>query len=465
MPDTAVIIVGGGIAGLAAAYELHTRGVPFTLLEAGGRFGGVILTEQIDGFTIDGGPDALLVQKPAAIDLCRALGLADRLFSTSLPRSAFIVRNGRLHALPENSVLGIPTRLGPLARTPLFSPAGKLRMAAELFVPRQKNDQEDESIGSFMRRRFGREAVEYLAEPLLAGIHAGDVNTLSMRALFPRLFDAERTKGSVMRAFRTIRTHASPDGAFKSLPGGIGEMVAALVAALPPRALVAHTPVRAVRQARDRDGFEIETTAGDLRRARIVIVTAPAFTAADIVRSMDTELADLCAGVRYASTATIAFAYPRAAVRHPLAGSGFVVPRVERLGIMAGTWVSSKWAHRAPEGYALLRAFVGGARDPNALDRSDADLVATAQRDLTRLLDITGAPVLTRVYRWPRASAQHEVGHLDRIARIDRALARHPGLFMTGSGFRGTGIPDCVADGRATASLAAASLSAVPVTT
>lgn len=453
--NTDVIVIGGGIAGLAAAYELHTRGVPFTLVEAGPRLGGVILTERMDGFTIDGGPDALLAQKPAALGLCRALGLGDRLMPTLPPRAAFIVRRGRLHPLPEASILGIPTRIAPLAMSPLFSIAGKARMAAELFVRPASPRGADESIGSFMRRRFGREAVDYLAEPLLAGIHAGDVDRLSMRSLFPRLLEAEAAHGSVIATFRRARTPASPDGAFRSLPGGIGEMVDALTAALPAAALRVGTPARALRAG---ESWTVDLASGDSLRAPRVIVSTPAFAAADLIRPIDADLADLCAGIPYASTVTIAFGYRRESIPHPLAGSGFVVPRVEGLSIMAGTWVSSKWAHRAPEGHALLRVFAGGARDPQAIERDDADLIARARADLSRLLGITADPLLTRLYRWPRASAQHEVGHLDRMARIERALARHPGLFVTGSGFRAPGIPDCVADGRAVAASIAQSI-------
>src|SRR5882724_9444117 len=222
-----VAIVGGGIAGLAAAYELSQRRVSFVVLERAARAGGVIFSEQVDGFTIDGGPDALLIQKPEAIALCREIGLGDRLVSTKMPRIAYIQRGGRLHALPAASVLGIPTRIAPFLRTTLFSWAGKLRMGAELFVP-AKRDDNDESIGAFMTRRFGAEATTYLAEPLLAGIHAGDVDRLSVQALFPRLVEAERQHGSLIRAFR-IRNPQSAipnpqsairnaDGAFKSLP-------------------------------------------------------------------------------------------------------------------------------------------------------------------------------------------------------------------------------------------------------
>ena len=200
-PITPVVIVGGGIAGLAAAYEFSRRHVPFVLLESGPRVGGVIFSEAIDGYTIDGGPDALLIQKPEGIKLCEELGLGDRLVPTKLPRLAFIQRGGRLHALPAGSVLGIPTAWGPFLRTPLFSWAGKVRMGAELFVPARRDDG-DESIGAFMTRRFGAEATTYLAEPLLAGIHAGDVDRLSVRALFPRFAEEEAKYGSLLRAFR-----------------------------------------------------------------------------------------------------------------------------------------------------------------------------------------------------------------------------------------------------------------------
>lgn len=444
------------MAGLAAAYELTRRRVEFTLLEAGDRVGGVVLSEQVDGYTIDAGPDALLVQKPDGVRLCEELGLGGRLIPTRLPRLAYIQRAGRLHPLPAASVLGIPTRLGPLVRTGLFSVLGKLRMAAEWFVPPSAAGS-DESIARFMARRFGREAVTYLAEPLLAGIHAGDVERLSVGALFPRLTEAEREYGSLLRAFRhgtssSAAAHATSGGAFRSLPDGLSELVRALRAALPHDSIRLRSPVARILPTPDAaHAFRLDAASGEHFPADAVIVATPAFVAARILRELDTELSALCGEVPYASTATIALAFRRDQVGHPLNGSGFVVPRVERSGILAGSWLSSKWEHRAPDDRVLLRTFVGGARDPHALERSDGDLVTLSLQALGPLLQITGLPLLSRVYRWERASAQHEVGHLERIAAIDRTLTRHAGLFVTGSGFRGVGIPDCVADGRATA--------------
>lgn len=452
-----VIIVGGGIAGLATAYELHQRGVRFRLLERASRPGGVILTEQIQDFTFDAGPDALLIQKPAAITLCRELGLGDRLFPTSEPRAAFILRGKTLHPLPESSVLGIPRNVSALATTRLFSMAGKARMAAELFIRPRTDGAGDESIASFIGRRFGAEAVTYLAEPLLAGIHAGDVNRLSMRALFPRFLEAERKHGSVLRAFRQIRQPKSSNGAFMSLPGGLEEIVDALVRALPADSISLNAGVAAV----DRDTeYRVALDSGERLNAWSVVVCTPAFAAAPLVDRLDPDLASLCAQILYASSATIAFGYRREDVAHPLRGSGFVVPRVEKTTIMAGSWISSKWRSRAPEGRVLLRAFVGGARDPEVMSRTDGELVFAAQRELGRLLGIRGEPIFSKLHRWDRANAQHNVGHLEIIAAIDRRLAALPGLFVTGSGFRGVGVPDCVADARATGAQVAQWLSA-----
>jgi oxygen-dependent protoporphyrinogen oxidase len=454
MTSSDVVIIGGGIAGLAAAWELTTRGRRALVLERGGRPGGVILTERVDGFTIDGGPDALLIQKPAAIQLARELGLGDRLFPTREPRTAFVLRRRRLVPLPEASVLGIPTRVAPFLTSELFTWPGKLRMGLEVLVPPRPREG-DESIGGFMRRRFGREAVTYLAEPLLAGIHAGDVDRLSMRSLFPRLLDAERSHGSVIRALRTLQAPHAPQGAFLSLPGGIGELVDTLVGRLPAET------IRCGAEAARLEGsgpFVVHLEGGTRIEAHALIVAAPAWASAPLLSGLDTALGDFCRLVPYTSTATVVVGFRREQVRHPLRGSGFVVPRVERRALMAGSWVSSKWPMRAPEGTVLLRGFLGGAHDPDVLDRTDEALRTAVLEEFTELLGIEGAPMLSRVYRWPRGSAQHEVGHLERLARFDERLGRFPGLFVTGSGFRGLGIPDCVADARRVGAAAAAVL-------
>ena len=446
-----VAIVGAGISGLAAAYELQRRGLSVRVLEASARPGGVIATERFDGWVIDGGPDSLLVQKPAAVALCRELGIADRLVSTLTPRTAYILRDGRLHPIAEGSFLGFPLKFRALAASSVFTIAGKLRMAAEVAIPRRTGDQ-DESIAAFVRRRFGDEAVDYLAEPLLAGIHAGDAERLSMRALFPRLLEAERQSGSVIRAFRALDVKPSPQGAFVSLPGGTGELVEALVAALAPGTLTLSARVSEIRRGA---AYSLESAAGRTE-ASAVILAVPAFVAASLLRPFDTTIAALADAVPYASTATVALGYRRDQVSHPMRGTGFVVPRVERSPLLAATWVTSKWPGRAPDGHVLLRGFLGGGRDPRRLESGDDELIGIVKEELSDLLALAGEPLFTRLFRWTRQSPQYEVGHLHRVASIDGRLAALPGMFVTGSGFRAIGIPDCIADGRETAARAAA---------
>lgn len=446
-----VAIAGAGIAGLAAAYELQRRGVSVRLFDARPQVGGVIRSDRVDGWVVDGGPDSLLVQKPAAVGLCRELGIADRLVSTLTPRTAYILRDGRLHPIPEGSFLGFPIRVSALATSSLFSVGGKLRMACEVLVP-SRDDDADESIAAFVRRRFGEEAVDYLAEPLLAGIHAGDVDRLSIRALFPRLVDAEQQSGSIIRAFRALKLKPSPGGAFVSLPGGVGELVDALAAAIAPGTITTSARATDLRHA---GTCTLDTTAGSIQ-ASAVILALPAYAAGGVLRGVHTGLAALCAEVPYASTATIAFGFRREQVAHPMQGSGFVVPRIERNPLLAATWVTSKWPHRAPDGHVLLRAFLGGGRDPRRLEQSDGELIDLAREALSEVMSISGEPIFSRIYRWTQQSPQYEVGHLERLAAIEAHLARFPGLFVTGSGFRSIGIPDCIADGRETAARAAA---------
>ena len=457
MPD--VVIVGGGIAGLATAYELQRRGISSRVLERSGRPGGVIVSERVEGFTIDAGPDALLIQKPDGIKLCQELGLGSRLVSTLPPRLAYIQRGGVLYPLPAASVLGIPTQIAPFVRTRLFSWSAKLRMGAEVFVPR-RSGAGDESIGAFMTRRFGAEATTYLAEPLLAGIHAGDVDRLSLRALFPRFADAEQKDGSLIRAFRRQRAAPSAEGAFKSLPGGLTELVDALVGALPSDTVRVRSGVERVISLSGERRYRVESAGGETCEGRALVLATPAYVTAALLADRDPELSRQCAQIPYASIATVALAFERQAIGHPLNGSGYVVPRTERAGILAATWLSSKWPDRAPTGRVLMRTFIGGTRDPDALDRSDDALVAQSLDAIRPVLNVKGDPILARVYRFKRASAQHEVGHLERMALIEQRLAAHPGLFVTGSGFRGVGIPDCIADARATAAQVAAQLGA-----
>jgi oxygen-dependent protoporphyrinogen oxidase len=349
-------------------------------------------------------------------------------------------------------VLGVPTTWSGIAGYDLLSPLARARLAMEPMVRAARLD--DESVGAFFRRRFGRATVGLIAEPLLGGIHAGEIESLSMRSLFPRFLEAEAQRGSVVRAFRGAP--AVGDGLFRSLTGGMGDLVEALERRLPPGSIRYNSPVAAIA----RSGGAWRVSSGtSVASARGVIIAAPAHVAAPLLAPIDDRAAALCAGVPYVSTASVALAWPREAVTHPLTGSGFVVARrYNKLRITACTWVSSKWSGRAPAGHVLLRAFIGGSHDPGAVDLSDADLVGAAVSDLSSALAIEGPPILSRVYRWRRAGAQHNVGQIGRVEEIEARLTAHRGLWVAGSGFRAVGIPDCIADGRAVARRAAVAL-------
>ena len=445
-----IIIVGGGITGLAAAYELAGRGAEFLLLEGGPRCGGLIRTEHADGFTIDAGPDSLLAQKPAALKLCDELGLASRLMSTNLPRTAFVLKHGRLHRLPTPSVLGIPTTFRALLGYDLLDWPARARLALEPLVPRRP--LADESVASFFRRRFGSQTVHLIAEPLLGGIHAGDVERLSMPSVFPRLTDAERA-GRRTAPPGVSTPPGAGEGLFRALHGGMGELVTAIESRLPPGSVRTNVPATSV--GRRGHGWTV-VAGGAAFDARSVLLAAPAHAAATLLPDIDPAAAQICATVPYVSTVSVALAWKRSDIGHPLNGSGFVVARRHNsLRITACTWVSSKWQHRAPPGYALIRAFIGGALDPGAVDLSDDELIQTAVRDVAGVLDIARPPALTRVVRWRNAGAQHNVGHRARMTGLAERLRALPGLFVAGSGFESIGIPDCVANGRRAAAAAA----------
>ena len=449
-----IAIIGGGISGLSAAYELSTRRVPFTLFEASPRLGGLVWTEHVAGFTIEAGADSMLAQKRAAVDLCSELGLEPRLILPNRPKTAFVLHNGTLHPLPAPSMLGIPATWTGLASYSLLPPLARARIALEPLVP-VRRDRTDESIASFFRRRFGAASVDRIAQPLLGGIHAGSIERLSLRALFPRLAEAEH---SGQRALRWIRMTAPAGGGagFRSIANGMGELVEGIHRRLPAESVRCNTAVIGLEQKPQ--GWRVVTSEGPSDYSNVVLA-CPAHTAATLLARASGEAAALCAAVPYVSTVSIALAWPRAAVAHSLKGSGFVVARKSnKVRITAATWVSSKWDGRAPAGHVLLRAYLGGEHDPAAVREADGTLVDIAVRELSAILSITGRPELARVYRWPNAGAQHEVGHLARMELLDTRLASLRGLHVTGSGFRSIGIPDCVADGRAVAARVAASM-------
>jgi protoporphyrinogen/coproporphyrinogen III oxidase len=460
MRETTVAIVGGGIAGLAAAHTLARRGVPFVLVERGPRFGGVISTERRDGFLLEGGPDAILAQKPEGIALCRELGLGDRLVPTNpQERQVFVLHRRRLHPLPEGMMLAVPTRIVPFLRSRLFSWPGKIRMGLDLVIP-GRSESGDESIAAFLRRRFGQEAVDRLGEPLLAGIHAGDPERLSIRATFPRFAEMEARHGSLVRGMWATHEPAPKAGAsgaaFYTLAGGLEELVAALVARLPGDALLKETTVLSL--AKSAQGFVLGLDGGRTLHARCLIVAAPSPKIAPLLEPIVPEAARALGAVPFASSATVLLGFRREDVAHPLDGYGMVIPRTEGLRTTACSFFSTKFPGRAPLGHVLLRGFLGGARDPGVLDLSDDQMVERVRSEMEPVLGLQGAPVMTRVFRWPLGTPQLEVGHLDRMAEVERRVAAVRGLFLTGAGIRVTGIPDVVADATRVATAAALTL-------
>jgi protoporphyrinogen/coproporphyrinogen III oxidase len=465
-----LVIVGGGITGLAAARAASAwsqergRQVTITVLEQSARFGGQLVTERIDGYLLDGGADSWVVTKPHATALVRALGLTGSIVGTrATNRRYYVAWADRLHAVPEGLVLGVPTRLGPLLQTRLFSWGGKARMAMEPFVRarRFQGDDEDESIADFARRRLGREAAERLVAPLLGGISAGDASDISVRASFPQLVAMERDHGSLvrgMRAARAERARAQAEAggkgtegtAFVSLQGGVGELARVLAERLGDDGVSLRPGAGVEAIARRGAGYLVSVAGGQTIDADALVLAIPGHAAGPLLEPLDPDVAHRVSGIVYGSTATVFLGYRRDEVEHPLTGVGFVVPRAAGRAVLAATWVSSKWDGRAPGGHVLLRVFVGGPAGESALSGRDDDLVRVARSALRSLMGIDAQPRLAKVFRFDRASAQMRVGHLAVMRSIHDRLASHlPGLRVAGGGYDGVGIPDCIRQGEA----------------
>ena len=470
-----IVIIGGGISGLAAAFYLKRRArgsIDITLIESAPRFGGKIISELERGFVIEGGPDSFLAKKSATLELCTALGLDGHLLpSNSAGRTTYVWSGGVLRPMPEGMMLMAPTMVLPFLRSSLISWPGKLRMGMEMLIPprggnrghdrgHHRTQSEDESLASFVRRRLGAEALEKIAAPLMAGIHAADPETLSIRSTFPMFPEMESKYGGLLRGLmmqrrakdringkQTAQEKRVP--MFVTLRGGLQELVDAMVARLQPGNMLLNHHVLAL--ARNRDRYEILLNDGMRIRADEVVFATPAYATADLVREIDPELASKLRAIRYVSTATVSLGFRHCDIKRPLDGFGFVVPRGEQRRIMACSWSSVKFNHRAPADCALLRVFVGGAGAEDLAELDEAALVDLARQELRATMGITGKPLLTRAYRWSKANPQYEVGHQARVAEIDRMVASHPGLHLAGAGYHGAGIPDCIQSGAAVA--------------
>jgi protoporphyrinogen/coproporphyrinogen III oxidase len=465
-----VVVIGGGISGLAAAHHLLERGratgvkLDLLLLEAGERLGGVIRTSRRDGFLLEAGPDSFISEKPEAVNLAHRLGLTSRLIETNaVHRRSFIVRGGRLHPVPEGFQLLAPSRLWPFVTTPVFSWTGKARMALDLLLPKRAgaNGGDDESLAQFVRRRLGREALERMAQPMVGGIYTADPERLSLRATMPRFLEMERTHRSLIwamwkqgrRQSETLSrgTSGARYSLFLSFDGGMQVLVDQLAARLPQVCIRLNTKVEALSFDEAERLWKMRVGPEETLSADAVCLALPAYAAASLLRQTDANIADDLEAISYASTATVNLAYRLADIPHPLDGFGFVVPVIEGRTLLACSFSSVKFAGRAPEGCALLRGFVGGAMQPSNFALDEERMIEAVRADLRELLGIEKQPLFTHVEKWPRSMAQYHLGHLERINRIKNRLDQLSDLQLAGNAYSGAGIPDCIRSGEAAA--------------
>ncbi len=453
-------IIGGGITGLSAAYELARAGCETILIEEQHALGGVIQTEVVDGCVIEGGPDSFLSAKPAGEELARELGLGgDLIGSLDQQRVTYVVRGGRLVPLPDGLMMMVPTKVLPMALTPLLGWGTKLRMGLEVFR-RPATPGEDRSVARFIEEHYGREAVDYLAEPLLAGVYGGSADRLSVESVLPRFVELERRYGSLTRGVLAARRAArarqgEPEPLFRTLRGGLAQLTAELEKRIRPHCRIVQA--RAERVTRDGAAYSIRAGT-DTLQAENVILACPAWQAGALLRPLDPPLADLLESIPYTSSVTLALGYRREDCGPIPPGFGFLVPARERRALVACTFVGAKFPYRVPESRVVLRCFLGGSGGEAVLDASDGELLRTVRAELRQLLGWDAEPRFTRIRRWRRAMAQYEVGHARRVAAIRELAARHPGLQLAGNAYEGIGVPDCIRTGRAAArALAAAS--------
>lgn len=456
-----VAIIGGGISGLSTAFFLKRKAdekgidLSYTLIEKNNRVGGNILTERIDGFVIEGGPDCFLSEKPWALKLCETLGLKDRLLPTNKDSKTYVLWKGRLHPLPEGFILMIPTKIMPFIFSPLISIPGKIRMALDLILPRGI-DKGDESLGEFVRRRLGQEALDKIAEPLVAGVHAGDPETMSLKSSFPKFYEMEQEYRSLIIAMlkrkrmmdnmkKDPSTQQTRRTMFMTLKGGLSELIDAIVNRLDRESLLIGNGVS--RIVEELGGYRIKLDGGGSIRCDSIVFATPAYVTASLVKGIDPVLSNLLSQIPYVSTATVSIGFKKEALKKPLKGFGFVVPRFEKRRIMAATWTSRKFAHRAPEDSILIRCFVGGSKNEELVSLGDDEMIEMVRSEIEDITGISAEPVLTRVFRWWKAMPQYTIGHSERVAAIYERLKDHEGLYITGSAYNGIGISDSVHGG------------------
>ncbi len=450
-----IAIIGGGISGLSAAYTIEEKrrsGTPieYVLFESSPRLGGVLVTDRVDGCLVEAGPDSFLTEKPWASDLCRKIGLGDQLIgSNDSERKTYIVAKNKLVVMPDGLMFMVPTKIMPTVLSPLFSWRTKLRMAAEWFHPPHKAS-EDETVADMVKRHYGSEMVELLADPLLSGVYGGEASQLSVRAVLPRFADMEMKHGSLGRAMLAARkkmgaaANAPARPLFTSLKDGMQAMVDTLVARLDPKALKASSSVQSV--IRQDNGWTV--CAGyKTDHFDAVILATPTHAASAVLQSADENLSREMGEIKYSSSVTVTLGYDEKVRRSLPPGFGFLVPRSEGHRMLAATFVHNKFPHRAPENRAIVRCFLGGSRDEQILQSREAEILEIVRSELRQIVALNAEPLFARVYKWKSAMAQYSVGHLERLQRIESLRQKLPGLALAGNGYNGIGVPDCVRSG------------------
>ena len=457
-----IAIIGGGISGLSAAHTIEEKrhsGAPveYVLFESSPRLGGVLVTDRVDGCLVEAGPDSFLTEKPWAADLCGKIGLGDQLIgSNDSERKTYILARGRLVVMPDGLMFMVPTKIMPTVFSPLFSWRTKTRMAAEWFHPPRKATT-DETVAQMVERHYGSEMVDLLADPLLSGVYGGEASELSVRAVLPRFADMEAKHGSLGRAMLAARKKIGRESdlparpLFSSLKDGMQQMIDALAARLDANALRKSSPVQSLTP--QDDGWTV--SAGyQSDQFDAVIVAIPTHAAAALLQTADGNLSRELGEIEYSSSVTVTLGYDEKVRRSLPLGFGFLVPRSEGRRMLAATFVHNKFPHRAPDNRALVRCFLGGARDEQILESSEEEILEIVRRELRQIVGtaLDAEPRFARVYKWKSAMAQYSVGHLERLQRIEALRQKLPGLALAGNGYRGIGVPDCVRSGAEAAS-------------
>jgi len=446
-------IIGGGISGLSAAFFLEQRrlaGMPleYVLFEGSPRFGGVILTERVDDCLVEAGPDSFLTEKPEASKLCSDLGIGDQLVgSNDSQRKTYILVNGKLIAMPDGLAFMIPTRIFPAALSPLFSWHTKLKMAREWFHP-PLEVKNDESVAALVERHYGKEMVDRLADPLLSGVYGGDATQLSVKAVLPRFAEMQAGHGSLSKAMIRSRPQAIGKDArpiFTSLEDGMQQLVDALISRIPSSCIRSNAAIQALSIVSD--GWRVSWKETN-EQFDSVILAVPSYVAAKLLDGSRTNLASELRGIQYSSSVTVSLSYDRVVRGLLPAGFGYLVPRGEGNRVLAVTFVHNKFQHRAPKDRALLRCFLGGTRDEPVLELSDDEILQIVAKELREVLGVETEPRFARVYKWEAAMAQYNVGHLERLQRIEQLRREVSGLFFAGNAYNGIGVPDCVRSGQ-----------------